>query len=64
MQTVHSYYDWTEPKQHSADDEGNLVQLCDRCARPLLNTGDIALAQNGDEYSSCERCGAPQDERP
>jgi hypothetical protein len=62
---VNFYYDWTEDANGnptlSSDDEGNLVQLCKRCAAPHLASGDIQHAQSGDSDSVCELCEATND---
>jgi hypothetical protein len=57
---VNFFYDWTEPKQYSADDEGNLVQLCRACVRKA--GGDVAFAGQGHEGAQCELCDAGQDD--
>lgn len=55
------YYDWTDDKHLSSDDEGNLVVLCAACARQ--HEADIDLAQSGDGNDTCELCGGSDDER-
>lgn len=57
---IATYYDltWTPETggQHTSDTEGQLVQLCRRCAGAAGR--DVAWAADGDELSQCEGCGA------
>jgi hypothetical protein len=57
---VNFYYDWTADANGkptlSSDTEGNLVQLCKRCAAPHLADGNVDLASQGDYGSICELC--------
>lgn len=54
------YYDltWTPENggAHTNDTEGQLVQLCPRCAAQA--GGEVAWAGAGDELSVCEKCDA------
>lgn len=57
---IHYYYDLTADHILTTDSEGNLVQLCESCAR--MHQNHIALAQTGDADSVCEQCGAGQED--
>lgn len=59
VRTVNYYYDNTEERKHTDDDEGNLVQLCGKCAHELRH--EVSFAQDGDEYNICEKCEREQD---
>jgi hypothetical protein len=54
---VRYYYDLSG--QLSADPEGNLVQLCTRCA--AAHIAEVQPAARGGEESECELCGAAND---
>jgi hypothetical protein len=58
--TIAYYYDLTEDHALSSDPEGNLVQLCERCARK--HRADVQLAQSGDDLCSCELCDETDEE--
>jgi phosphoglucomutase len=51
---VNRYYDVTDDKQYTTDDEGNLVMLCREHAAQLQARDEVEWAGRGDEYSACE----------
>jgi hypothetical protein len=57
---IHTYYDltWTpeDGGKYTTDTEGQLVQLCSRCAAQA--DAEVAWAADGDELSVCEACEA------
>lgn len=59
MPRINYFYDWSEGEDRlSSDPEGNLVQLCARCADKHWQI--VSLAQRGDAESCCELCDAGQ----
>lgn len=54
---VNRFYDWTEDKRFTSDDEGNVVALCTRHATGPLGQGLIDLAERGDADLCCEHPG-------
>lgn len=60
---VNSFYDWTEDKRFTSDDEGNLVNLCiDHATGPLFQ-GLIDLAERGHADAGCEHEGCRANNR-